>query len=190
MTPERFNSLSALYQHDLEKDERQVAEWYNKLSNSYDELYGKEQSQKHGTVLEFLENSHFPVLVDIGCGTGAFLEKSHTAYDHAIGIDLSTKMLQTAKRREIRNIDYVLASSSSLPLKNNSADCIVSISTVKAESNLPMIIGEFERVSRQDSLLVVSVFQKPETTIPSSLATRGRSMMISDRETLYFLGPS
>ena len=190
MAPERFNSPIALYQYDLEKDDRQVAEWYNTLSNSYDELYGKEQSQKHSTIVEFLENKHFPVLVDIGCGTGTFLEKAHKAYDHAIGIDLSNKMLQTAKRRKIRNIDYVLASSSSLPLKNNSADCIVSISTVKAESNLPLTIGEFERISRQDSLIAVSVFQKPGTAVPSTIAARVRSTMISDRETLYFLGPS
>ena len=174
----------------MEKDERQIAEWYDTLSSSYDELYGNEQSRKHETILEFLGARHFRVLVDIGCGTGTFLEKVHESYDSAIGIDLSRKMLQIARRRETRNTDYVLASSSSLPLKNNSADCTVSISTAKAESNLPMIIGELERISRKDSSLAVSVFQKHRTTIPSSLATRARSMIISDRETLYFLGPS
>lgn len=190
MTPERFNSPSALYQHDLEKDERQVAEWYDTLSNSYDELYGKEQSQKHETILEFLGSRRFRVLVDVGCGTGAFLEKARDSSDSAIGIDLSRKMLQIARRRETRNTDYVLASSSLLPLKNNSADCTVSISTAKAESNLPVIIGELERISHDDSVLAVSIFQKPGTTIPSSLVTRARSMIISAREILYFLGPS
>lgn len=189
VTPERFNSLSALYQHDLEKDERQVAEWYDTLSNSYDELYGKEQSQKHETVLEFLGNRRFQVLVDVGCGTGAFLEKARESYDSAIGIDLSRKMLQIARRRETRNTDYVLASSFSLPLKNNSADCTVSISTAKAESNLPVFMDELERISHQDSLLAVSIFQKPGTPIHSSLATDGRSTIISDRESLYLLRP-
>ena len=174
----------------MEKDERQVAEWYDALSNSYDELYGKEQSQKHETILEFLGSRRFRVLVDVGCGTGAFLEKARDSSDFAIGIDLSRKMLRIARRRETRNTDYVLASSSLLPLKNNSADCTVSISTAKAESNLPVIIGELERISHDDSLLAVSIFQKPRTTIPSSLATRAASTIISERETLYFLGPS
>ncbi len=190
MTPERFNSPSALYQHDLEKDERQVAEWYNTLSDSYDELYGKEQSQKYDTVLEFLGNRHFRVLIDIGCGTGTFLEKAHETYDYAIGIDLSTRMLQIARRRKTRNTDYVLASSSSLPLKDNSADCTVSISTAKAESNLSRFIADLERISQQESLLAVTIFQKPGTPIPLSLAARARSTIISDRETLYFLRPS
>ena len=190
MTPETFNSPSALYQHDLEKDERQVAEWYNTLSNSYDELYGKEQSQKYETVLEFLGNRHFGVLVDIGCGTGIFLEKARETYDYAIGIDLSIRMLQIARVRKTRNTDYVLASSSSLPLKDDSADCIVSISTARAESNLPMFIADIERIGHQDSSLAVTIFQKPGTPIPLSAATRARSTIISDRETLYFLRPS
>jgi len=189
MTPETFNSPSALYQHDLEKDERQVAEWYNTLSDSYDELYGEEQSRKYETVLEFLGNRHFRVLVDIGCGTGTFLEKAGETYDYAIGLDLSIKMLQIARRRKTRNTDYVLASSSSLPLKDDSADCAVSISTARAESNLPMFIADLERVGHQDSLLAVTIFQKPGTSIPLSLATRARSTIISDRETLYFLRP-
>ncbi|HVH16644.1 MAG TPA: class I SAM-dependent methyltransferase [Candidatus Angelobacter sp.] len=174
----------------MEKDERQVAEWYNTLSNSYDELYGQEQSQKYETVLEFLGNRHFRVLVDIGCGTGAFLEKAHETYDYAIGIDLSSKMLQIARRRKTPNTDYAVASSSSLPLKDNSVDCAVSISTAKAESNLSLFIAELERVSHQDSLLAVTIFQMDGTPIPSSPATRARSAIISDRETLYFLRPS
>jgi len=174
----------------LEKDERQVAEWYNTLSNSYDELYGKEQSQKYEIVLEFLGNRHFRVLIDIGCGTGTFLEKAHEIYDYAIGIDLSTKMLQIARGRKTRNIDYVLASSSSLPLKDNSADCTVSISTAKTESNLPMLIAALERISQQDSLLAVTIFQEPGTPIPLFLAARAPSTIISDRETLYFLRPA
>lgn len=190
MTPERFNSPSALYQDDLEKDERQVAEWYNTLSNSYDELYGKEQSKKHETLIEFLRNRHFRILIDIGCGTGTFIEKAHETYDYGIGIDLSIKMLQIARKRKTHSTDYVLASSSSLPLKDSSVDCAVSISTAKAGSNLSMLIADLERIGHQDSVLAVTIFQEPGTSIPSSVPTQVQSTKISDRETLYLLGPS
>jgi ubiquinone/menaquinone biosynthesis C-methylase UbiE len=174
----------------LEKDERHVAEWYNTLSSSYDELYGKEQSHKFEMVLESLREKHFKVLVDIGCGTGAFLEKAHEICDHSIGIDLSTGMLRIAKNRRTPNAEYVLASSSSLPLKDDSADCIVSISTAKAESNLPIFFADLERISQQDSLLAFTIFQKPGMPTPFSFATRARSTIISDRETLYLLRPA
>src|SRR2546426_8652385 len=187
ITLERFNSPSAIYQHDLEKDERQVAEWYNTLSGSYDELYGKEQSQKHQAVLEFLGNRRFQVLIDIGCVTGTFLKQAQEIYDYAIGIDLSRKMLQIARNKKIPSTDYVLASSSSLPLKNASSDCTVSISTAKAEPNLPMLIADLERISHEYSFLAFTLFQQPGLPTPISLARRARSTIISERETLYFL---
>jgi ubiquinone/menaquinone biosynthesis C-methylase UbiE len=174
----------------LEKDERQVAEWYNKLSSSYDELYGKEQSHKYQTVLEFLGNRHFPVLIDIGCGTGTFIEKARENYDYAIGIDLSNKMLQIAKKRKTQNTDYVLASSSSLPLKNSSSDCTVSISTAKAEPNLPKFIADLQRIARDDSLLAFTLFQRAGALDPLSIPKPVRSTKISERETLYFLRPA
>ena len=174
----------------MEKDERQVAEWYNTLSGSYDELYGKEQSKKHQAVLEFLGNRRFKVLIDLGCGTGAFLKQAEEMYDYAIGIDLSTKMLQVAKKRKTCNIDYVLASSSSLPLRNASSDCMVSISTAKAESNLPKLIADLERIGREDSFLVLTLFQQPGLPTPVSPTKSARSTTLSERETLYFLRPA
>jgi ubiquinone/menaquinone biosynthesis C-methylase UbiE len=171
----------------LEKDERQIAEWYNTLSDSYDELYGEEQSRKYETILRFFGNRHFEVLIDIGCGTGNFLQKASEIYDHAIGIDLSARMLRIAISRKIANTDYVLASSSSLPLKNSSSDCTVSISTAKAGSNSPGFIADLRRISREDSLLAFTLFQEPGLPNPETLVKPMRSIMISERETLYFL---
>ena len=187
ITEERFNSQSAIYERDLEKDERQVAEWYNALSGSYDELYTQEQSRKYETVLGFLGNRHFKVLIDIGCGTGGFLEKAGPTYDYAIGIDLSEKMLRIAMKRKTANTDYVLASSSFLPLRNSSSNCTVSISTARAGSNLPSFIAHIKRIGREDSLLAFTLFQEPGLPNPESLAKPVRSTIISDRETLYFL---
>ena len=174
----------------MEKDERRVAEWYNTLSDSYDELYGEEQSRKYEKVLGFLGNRHFRVLIDIGCGTGTFLEKAHEIYDHAIGIDLSRKMLRIARRRNVANTDYVLASSNSLPIKEASSDCSVSISTAKAGSNHSAFIADLKRISRPDALLAFTLFQQPGLPNPESLAKPARSTIISDRETLYLLPPA
>ena len=174
----------------MEKDDRQVAEWYNTLSGSYDELYGEEQSRKCETVLGFLGNRHFEVLIDVGCGTGSFLEKAGAFYDYGIGIDLSAKMLRIATKRKTANTDYVVASSSSLPLKSASSDCTVSISTAKAGSNLSSFIADLKRISRENSLLAFTLFQQPGLPNPDSLAKPEQSTIISDRETLYFLRPA
>lgn len=174
----------------MEKDEGQVAEWYNTLSGSYDELYGKEQFEKHQAVLEFLGDRRFKVLVDIGCGTGTFLATAEGVYRYAIGIDLSIKMLRIAMKTKTLNIDYVLASSSWLPLKDGSSDCTISVSTAKAESNLPMFMDELERISHKASVLAFSLFQQPRTSIQTPLPVTARSTKLSERETLYFLPPA
>jgi ubiquinone/menaquinone biosynthesis C-methylase UbiE len=174
----------------LEKDERQVAEWYNTLSGSYDELYGREQSSKHNTILEFLGNRHFRVLLDIGCGTGLFLEKANEICDQSIGIDLSANMLRIAKDRRIPNTDFVLATSSSLPFRDESSDCTVSISTAKAEPNLPRFIADVERVARGDYLLAITLFHQSGTIDAVTLPHVVLSTKISERETLYFLRPA
>ena len=173
----------------MEKDERQVAEWYNTLSGSYDELYGKEQSTKYAKVLEFLGNRHFRVLVDVGCGTGTFLKQAEKIYDYAIGVDLSTKMLGIARARGIPNADYVLASSSSLPLRDDSLDSIVSISTAKAEQNVRTFVDGLERISHKDSFLAFTLFQQPGAPNNVFLSNRAESMPISGREILYFVRP-
>jgi ubiquinone/menaquinone biosynthesis C-methylase UbiE len=173
----------------LEKDERQVAEWYNTLSGSYDELYGKEQSIKYAKVLEVLGDRHFRVLVDVGCGTGTFLKQAEKIYEYAIGIDLSTKMLRIARERGTPNTDYVLASSSSLPLRDDSSDGVVSISTAKAEQNLPGFIDGLERISQKNSFMALTVFQRPGATDIVTLSNPVESTPISGREILYLVRP-
>jgi ubiquinone/menaquinone biosynthesis C-methylase UbiE len=171
----------------LEEDERQVAEWYNTLSSSYDELYGREQSRKYQAVLEFLGDRRFKVLVDVGCGTGAFLKQAEKIYDRAIGIDLSIKMLRIATKRKTPNSDYVLASSSWLPLRDESSDGIVSISTAKAESNFRMFIDSLERIGHKDSLLAFTFFHEPGQPVTETIPRSARSTKVSERETLFFL---
>src|SRR5207247_3276846 len=91
---ERLISPYAIYQADLEEnDDREVAERYNTLSPSYNELYGREQSPKHKAVIEFIADERFKILVDVGCGPGMFLESAQELYEYAIGIDLSMSMI-------------------------------------------------------------------------------------------------
>jgi ubiquinone/menaquinone biosynthesis C-methylase UbiE len=185
--PEDSILQTAIYQDDLDDNEDQtVAEWYNTLSPSYDELYSQEQSFKHKAVVEFLKNERFKILVDVGCGSGTFLQTSQQLYQYAVGIDISREMLKTAKKKIPAKIDLVLAASRTLPIKNQAVDGLVSISTLKADSSLPKLLTEMTRICRKNGVLAVSLFQKPESEIPPLLSDSEQSV-VSDRETLYFL---
>ena len=170
-----------------EQEERRVAEWYNKLSDSYDELYGHEQSFKQEKVLDFICDKRFGILVDVGCGSGAFLNAAVSLYSYGIGVDLSINMLKAAKKKQPKKNDFVLATSRMLPLRDGVADCLVSISTLKTDSALPENLRELRRLLNGESLLAVSLFQERENPIPFDPSERVRSSRISKRESIYFL---
>jgi malonyl-CoA O-methyltransferase len=171
----------------LDEREDQIAEWYNTLSSSYDELYGQEQSIKHRAVMDFIRNERFKVLVDVGCGSGVLLQGTERFYEYAIGIDLSIGMLKAAKRKRLGKTDLVLASSRMLPIKHETVECLVSISTVKADSTLPLFLSEMKRICCSNSIQALSLFQQPESEIPLLLSNSAGSSKVSDRETVYFL---
>jgi ubiquinone/menaquinone biosynthesis C-methylase UbiE len=168
-------------------EDHRVAEWYNTLSSSYDELYGQEQSVKHRAVIDFIRNERFKILIDIGCGSGALLEETDQFYRNAVGIDLSKGMLKAAKTRKLAKTDLVLASSRMLPIKDDTVDCVVSTSTLKCDSNLTPFLSEMKRICRRRSVQALSLFLQPDSKIPRLLTSSEGSSRVSDRETIYFL---
>ena len=170
-----------------ESEDHKIAEWYNNLSSSYDELYGPEQSIKHKAVNDFIANDRFKILLDVGCGSGGLLESTEQCYQYAVGIDLSIRMVKAAKKKRLPNIDLVLASSTLLPIKEETIDCLVSISALKADSTLPLFLAEMKRISGKNSVQAVSIFHHPDNMIPPILANSTNSSNVSKRETIYFL---
>lgn len=175
---------SAIYQGNLDRREsNRLAELYDALSGSYEALYGEEQSPKHDQVIKLLGSRRFRTLLDIGCGNGTFLLRAESMFENGIGIDISTKMLQTAKNKN-KKIDYIHANAASLPIRGGSVDCVVSVSMVQANANLPIILDDFERIGTNDSIRAITIFQESETINPPNIPSN-YSAKLSERETLH-----
>lgn len=168
-------------------NEREIAEWYNSLARSYDELYGKEQSLKHEVVLKAVEKKRFNLLIDVGCGSGVLLERTSRNCDQSVGFDLSIKMLKIAKTRRSERTDFVLASSRCLPIVDGRVDCLVSISTLEANENVPEHLAELKRVRSPNGVEIVSLFHYQSDDANDIVTGSTRSLKLSDRETVYFL---
>jgi ubiquinone/menaquinone biosynthesis C-methylase UbiE len=182
----KIDYSGGIYQDDLNADEdRRIAKWYNTLSASYDELYGQEQSAKHNAVLEFFEDKRFKVLIDIGCGSGTFLQHAEPFYDYAVGIDVSINMLKAAKKKRTSKNDLILATSRMLPIRRKGADGLVSISTHADHSSLMIGLEELRRISRENAVLAISLFQQEGAETPHFPFALRRATRISDRESVY-----
>jgi len=62
--------------------------FYSITASSYEELYGTEQQLKYDLVLKALGVESLGRVVDIGCGTGAFLRRISSESTFLVGVDL------------------------------------------------------------------------------------------------------
>lgn len=87
-------------------------------------------------------------LLDIGCGIGYYTSNIEKTYNNQIiGIDIAKDALKIASRTN-KEITYIVASNSELPVKDQSIDMVVNIFS-------PIYEEEAVRVLKNDGVIVV-----------------------------------
>lgn len=170
------------------KEPEAIANWYDALSTSYDELYGDEQDKKHQRIIETLEKRKFERFVDVGCGTGKLVEILSSKSQLAIGIDLSQQMLNKAKQRTgDRSAQLVRADASHLPLRDHVADGVVSVSVSEGGQSFAVQFQELSRIATKGAVLSMSVFSDKNPALHDQLIGKGMEFVasLSDREQLW-----
>ncbi len=120
-----------------------------------------EHYQRYYSVLPLVNGK---MVLDAACGEGygtALLAERAT---HVTGIDLSADTIIRAKQNYsgCKNIDFVEASISQLPIADHSIDVIVSFETIEhvTEEIQWLFLGEIARVLKKDGVLVMSTPNK------------------------------
>lgn len=96
--------------------------------------------------------------VDVGCGTGKFLEEMNKwqNWGELKGLDGSKEALKFTKERQIA--DVKLANfEKKLPLKDNSVDVITSLDVVEHIDKDQHLVTEFYRVLKPGGIAVITV---------------------------------
>ena len=78
-------------------------------------------------ILEEIETEDFDTLLDAGCGPAPMLSLLSEKYPdkHYTGIDLTKKMIEIAKAKNLPNTDFVLGDCENLPFNDSSFDVII-----------------------------------------------------------------
>ena len=100
----------------------EASRYYDSIASSYTELYGVEQARKHALALSLAGVDEDDVVLDVGCGDGALLERVADRCSLAVGLDASREMLRRARERR-SNASLVLADAEALPFR----DCCFTV---------------------------------------------------------------
>jgi len=105
-------------------------------------------------ILSFLETPKELSVIDIGCGTGIYLEWLLEDFDYTVGIDISSNMIKSCKERigkDPRN-EFLVADAQHLPFREDVFDIATVIETLHHIPDPPIAIKEIARISKRVAL--------------------------------------
>lgn len=99
-------------------------------------------------------------ILDVGCGTGSYLEV-YQRYDCSLyGIDTSPAMLEIAKQRLDEEVELYLGSAAEMPYRSQSFDLVVSMLVMhEIEHSLRLaVLDEIKRVLKDNGRILLIDF--------------------------------
>lgn len=162
-----FRKCSKRYrlQKNDERIKKQTVAIFDLLAPGYDNsLSGHNPRKNYGKIINKLELSENDVLLDVGCGTGEVLNRIAGIYQNVqlYGLDISPKMLQIAKDKDVKNkIEYVCGDAEKLPFNKDMFDVLLTSESFHHYPNPKQALREFGRVLKPKGKMILCDMYRP-----------------------------
>lgn len=115
---------------DREYKELSIKE-FNKAAEKYESGHAgiyEMCKEDYPPILEEIRKINFESLLDAGCGTAPMISLLHEEYGDKkyTGIDLSPKMIEQAKKKNLENTEFIVGDCENLPFEKNSFDIVIN----------------------------------------------------------------
>lgn len=99
-------------------------------------------------------------ILDVGCGTGVYLEMYRKSGCKLYGIDTSSSMLEVARARLGENADLRKANATKMPYETDFFDLVLCMLTLHEmdDRDRSGVFGEIKRVAKQDGRILLIDF--------------------------------
>ena len=145
-----------------------VANWYDNLLEKEDKTYQKTLILPN--LLRLLEIKRGEVILDLACGQGFFSREFEKLGAKVIAIDLSTELIDLAKKHNNKSIQYHVSTADNLDfLKNNSIDKTVIILSLQNIENVSGVLKECNSILKPNGSILI-VLNHPAFRIPKKSA--------------------
>ena len=140
---------------------RRVMRHYDRIARIYDRQYAEEQKAKIDAIVPHMCLDEKSFVLDVGCGTGILFSLLAKAQP-IIGVDMSIKLLQKAKRyiKKISNAHVICADSDYLPFQNNVFNIVFAITLLQNIPNPLATLEEIKRTSKNQAIIAVTALKK------------------------------
>ncbi|WP_267553076.1 class I SAM-dependent methyltransferase [Rhizobium rhizogenes] len=114
-------------------------------------------------------------ILDVGCGTGYFLNEIGPRFGQAAGIDVSDRMLARAYRRAPQHL-FQKADARGLPFAEQSFDVVLCTRVLSHIDRFEIALAEIKRALRPGGLLVMSNVDADHAYVHTKLPTASGSV--------------
>jgi ubiquinone/menaquinone biosynthesis C-methylase UbiE len=145
-----------------------IREHYDTVADTYDHHYDHHRGKKYHTHLSSHLLDALPrggKLLDIGCGTGLFVEKYIKNGGCGTGLDISRGMVAKARRR-LPGCEFLVGTGESLPFDDNTFDAVSSVLVFSYVKDPDAMLSEVYRVMQPGGSVALC-------TLGKKLITRG-----------------
>jgi len=141
---------------------RKAMRHYDQLAPVYDIQYAEEQNAKIEAALNNAKPGENELVLDLGCGTGFLFEQVAKSTKLLVGIDISSKILQEAKKRAKRlpNTAILRADADYTPFQNRTFDHVFAVTLLQNMPNPIKTLQEIKRVSNPQSTIIITGLKK------------------------------
>jgi ubiquinone/menaquinone biosynthesis methyltransferase len=148
---------------------RYVRRLFATIADRYDFItqvlsYGQDRRWKERLV-RLAAVSRDDRVLDLACGTGDILLRAAPGAKRAVGLDVTHRMLQLAKARPGRNVEWLCGDMTALPLRAASFDIVTTGYGLRNVPDLGAAIAEIHRVLASGGRLLSLDFNRPENPV-------------------------
>ncbi|MFP4568321.1 MAG: class I SAM-dependent methyltransferase, partial [Candidatus Woesearchaeota archaeon] len=140
-----------------------MSNYYDEISEGYDELHQDEQTEKILLITNNVDISSDSIILDIGGGTGIL--SVFISAKKIVNLEPSQKMIDVGIKKQRNFIPICdVAENTKNHFKEDEFDYVVSLTAMHHITDRQKVFDAIKHVSKKNALIIISLLKRAEST--------------------------